>query len=332
MVGRRAASSARLPAGCSRRRRAGGAAARRPRHRRDNIADADHASLRRSGRRPVGRGARSEAVRSGPAGGSPGLRALRAGRRGRANAPHGRKTRPSQLRDNAPLPPRAAASLRAPRRHSARRRRDEPSATRSGFLRSRSSTRRTTGPRRCLLTQRFPPLEVVSRINTARLARSGCETRTARRFRREHRGTRHRRTASGPALLAGLSARGGIPGRALPVVARLALSLQRRWREARRSGPLSPLERALALVDWTRRGATTPKTGVRRWRHSPTCSSRTAPAPLAETTRELAWARSRRRRERAAEAGSRGAPHSRGTADEPCFADRRDAAASVRAS
>nr|MBA2460902.1 hypothetical protein [Actinomycetota bacterium] len=154
-----------------------------------------------------------------------------------------------------------------------------------------------------LLTKRFPVAEVVSRINTARLqgldpdARPGSEGAFVASLEPPERTYRAR-----PALLAGLLLGAAFLLVHFPAVL-VGRLLRARWRAARQRGPLSPLERALVLVDWTARrddaedrrkalealAVVLEHGGVR---------------PLAATTRELAWAE---RSPAGSEAGEAGA-------------------------
>jgi hypothetical protein len=104
-----------------------------------------------------------------------------------------------------------------------------------------------------LLSKGFPVVEVVSRLNTAHAqgldpdARPGSEGAFVASLEPPARTYRAR-----PALLAGL-----VLGAALLLALVPALlagrALRARWRAARRQRPLSPLERALVLVDWSAR-------------------------------------------------------------------------------
>ncbi len=153
-----------------------------------------------------------------------------------------------------------------------------------------------------LLTKGFPVAEVVSRINTARAqgldpdARPGSEGAFVASLEPPERTYRAR-----PALVAGVLLGAALLLALFPamLVGRL---LHARWQAARRRAPLSPLERALVLVDWTARrddaedrrkalealAAVLDQGGV---------------GDLAETTRALAWAEPSPAGEQTGEAG-----------------------------
>ena len=273
MVGRLCSQSS--PACCSLpRRRAGGAAARRPRHRRDGISDARPriCSPIRSSPGSTSCSIRASSTRTGWRFAWPSRPTSRSARSSeRAARSESSSTSATRQRSAAST---WAASLRAPRQHWARRRRDGPGGTRSGFLPSRSSTRRTTTAP-VLLTERFPPLEVVSRINTARLQGLDPDAGRVRRARSSRASRRPtRRTVPGPALLAGLL-----------FVAAFLLRSSRSCSSAacffgagEKRGGVARCHRS-SVRSRSSIGApdeTTPKTGARRWRHSPPCSSETA--------------------------------------------------------
>ncbi|HWL33194.1 MAG TPA: hypothetical protein VNP89_06275 [Gaiellaceae bacterium] len=104
-----------------------------------------------------------------------------------------------------------------------------------------------------LLTKQFPVAEVVSRINTARLqgldpdARPGSEGAFVAGLEPPDRTYRVR-----PVVL-GVLALGVAFLLVLPPAVLVGRALRERWRAARPHRPLSPLERALVLVDWTAR-------------------------------------------------------------------------------
>lgn len=140
-----------------------------------------------------------------------------------------------------------------------------------------------------LLARRFPVAQVVSRLNPANAqgldpdARPGSEGAFAASLAPPERTYRVR-----PAVLAGL-ALGAAALLALFPAVLVGAAQRRRWLERHRPGPLSPVERALALVDWSaERGdiedrrkalealaAVLEEDGVER---------------VAQVTRELAWA------------------------------------------
>ncbi len=163
--------------------------------------------------------------------------------------------------------------------------------------------RETGGSTTLLLTRQFPALQVVSRINTAQSldpnARPGPQGAFVASTEPPAPTYRVR-----PALLAG-----GALVAALLVVLFPSILLWRfaqiRWRATRRKRPLSPLERALVLVDWTarrdddedRRKALEALADVLEHEGA---------RPLAETTRALAWAEEPPPPELATQAGSEG--------------------------
>jgi hypothetical protein len=98
-----------------------------------------------------------------------------------------------------------------------------------------------------LLTRHFQPVQVVSRINTASTgqeARRGAFTASLAPPEPTYR--------LSPDALAAL-ALGAAALLALFPAALLGRALRRRWEATRRWQPLSPLERALTLVDWSAR-------------------------------------------------------------------------------
>jgi hypothetical protein len=163
-----------------------------------------------------------------------------------------------------------------------------------------------------LLTERFPPLEVVSRVNTARLrgldpeARPGSEGAFVASLEAPDPTYRAR-----PELLAGLLFVAAFVLALFPVVL-VGHLVHRRWREARRRGPLSPLERALALVEWSA-GRDDAEDRRKALEALAAVLERDGVAPLAETTRELAWAEPSPAGERTGEAGAEARRTLRGT-------------------
>jgi hypothetical protein len=155
-----------------------------------------------------------------------------------------------------------------------------------------------------LLARRFPVAQVVSRLSPANVqgldpdARPGSEGAFAASLAPPERTYRVR-----PAVLAAV---------ALAVAALLALfpavlvgaALRRRWLERRRRGPFSPLERALALVEWSahhgdveeRRKALEALAAV---------LEEDGVEPVAQVTRELAWAEPSPAGRETGEAGSK---------------------------
>ena len=92
-----------------------------------------------------------------------------------------------------------------------------------------------------LLTEHFPPVQVVSRINTSAAGASIASLAPP------PPGYRMRPERLAVLALAAAALLGLYPATLL------ARALRRRWVEARRWRPLPPLERALALVDWSAR-------------------------------------------------------------------------------
>lgn len=113
--------------------------------------------------------------------------------------------------------------------------------------------REAGGSPRVLLAKLFPVVEVVSRVNTARLqgldpdARPGSEGAFVASLEPPARTYRARPTLLAGALL------GAAALLALFPVTLAGRALRARWRSARREGPLSPIERALVLVEWSAR-------------------------------------------------------------------------------
>ncbi|HEU0303959.1 MAG TPA: hypothetical protein VFR32_05200 [Gaiellaceae bacterium] len=135
-----------------------------------------------------------------------------------------------------------------------------------------------------LLQRPFSALEVVSRINTAQLdaATTALGTYTASL---EPPSPTYRlsagRVAAGAFALAGLLLLlpGWLAGR----------SLLRRWRSTRQPRRLSPVERALLLVDWTGQRQNGQEDRRRALEALAEVLEHSGAAPLAETTRTLAW-------------------------------------------
>jgi hypothetical protein len=147
------------------------------------------------------------------------------------------------------------------------------------------------GSRQVLLSKRFPVIEVVSRLNTARVedlhpdARPGSEGAFVASLEPPDRTYRAR-----PALLAGLALGAAFLLALFPAVL-LGRAVVARWREAHRRGPLSPLERALALVDWSARRDDAEDRRKALEALAVVLEQRGV-EPLADATRELAWAES----------------------------------------
>ena len=157
-----------------------------------------------------------------------------------------------------------------------------------------------------LLTAHFPAVQVVSRINTAQAgsldpdARPGSQSAFVASTEPPAPTYRIR-----PALVAGAAFAAALLVALWPaaLVWRLA---QARWRARRRLRPLSPLERALALIDWTVRREDGDEDRRKALEALAAVLEHGGAQPLAETTRALAWAEEPPERERAADAGSQG--------------------------
>lgn len=131
-----------------------------------------------------------------------------------------------------------------------------------------------------LLQRPLPALEVVSRINTAQLDAAGTYTASLKPPAATYR--------LGPRWLAGGAFALAALLLLLPasLVARAVLS---RWRTSRRPRRLSPLERALVLVEWAGRQADGEHDRRRALEALADVLERGGAVPLAETTRTLAW-------------------------------------------
>ena len=153
-----------------------------------------------------------------------------------------------------------------------------------------------------LLSKRFPIIEVVSRINTARLdglepdSRPGSEGAFVASLEPPDRTYRAR-----PALLAGIALGAAFLLALFPAVL-LGRAVVARWRAVRRRGPLSQLERALLLVDWTAR-RDDPEERRKALEALAVVLEHGGVEPLAESTRELAWAEPSPAGKEAGEAG-----------------------------
>lgn len=162
--------------------------------------------------------------------------------------------------------------------------------------------------RRVLLRRQFPVVEVVSRINTAKVAEAsatpfaGIDTSGGEyvasiappppTFRLD------------PTVLAALA----LGAASLLFLFPAALGgrfLYARWRAARRPPPLSPLERALALVEWTVRRDDGEEDRRKALEVLADVLEDGGARPLADATRELAWAEEAPGRERAGELADR---------------------------
>jgi hypothetical protein len=146
------------------------------------------------------------------------------------------------------------------------------------------------GRAQTLLQRRFPPVQVVSRINTARLDEAANQplirSRSSYVASLEPPATTYR---ASPTLLAALALVAAGLLLLFPAVL-LVRFVHARWRDARRPRPLSPLERALVLVEWTARGQNGAEDRRKALEALAAALEQAGARPLAETTRELAWA------------------------------------------
>jgi hypothetical protein len=140
-----------------------------------------------------------------------------------------------------------------------------------------------------LLARQFPVAQVVSRLSPANAqgldpdARPGSEGAFSASLAPPARTYRVR-----PAVLAGVALAAAVLLALFPAVL-VGAALRRRWLARRLRGPLSPLERALALVEWSadhgdvedRRKALEALAAV---------LEEDGVEPVAQVTRELAWA------------------------------------------
>ena len=155
-----------------------------------------------------------------------------------------------------------------------------------------------------LLSRLFPPVQVVSRINTAQAsglapgAQPGSRGAFAASLEPPPMTYRIR-----PGLLAGLAVGAALLLLVFPlvVVGRLAHG---RWRAARGWRPLPPLERALVLVDWSARREDAGEDRRKALEALAVVAEQRGARPLADTTRALAWAEEPPPPELAGEAGS----------------------------
>jgi hypothetical protein len=152
--------------------------------------------------------------------------------------------------------------------------------------------RHPNGRGETLLRRGFPTVEVVSRLNTARLAAadepitSPGSPRSAYVASLEPPPPTYR---IAPTLLAALALTGAALLFLFPcaLVGRL---LYRRWRAARRPRPLSPLERALMLVEWTGRRRDGAEERRKALEALADALEGAGQRSLAERARQLAWA------------------------------------------
>jgi hypothetical protein len=157
-----------------------------------------------------------------------------------------------------------------------------------------------------LLTRQFPAVQVVSRINTAQAelrdpdARPGSQGTFVASTEPPAPTYRIR-----PAVLAGAAFVAAFLVALFPA-ALLWRLVQAHWRAARRWRPLSPLERALVLVDWTAHRDDGEEDRRKALETLAAVLEREGVQQLAESTRALAWAEESPAGERAAQAGSEG--------------------------
>jgi hypothetical protein len=150
-----------------------------------------------------------------------------------------------------------------------------------------------------LFVRPFPALQVVSRINTAQLEAADQAGAT---------GSGYTASLAPPSPTYRMSPE-WIAALALAVAFVLFLLpaglggrfVLERWRASRRPRQLSPLERALVLVEWTSRGADGEHERRKALEALAGALERGGARPLAEVTRTFAWAEASPDRERAEE-------------------------------
>lgn len=157
-----------------------------------------------------------------------------------------------------------------------------------------------------LLRRRFPVVEVVSRINTAQAEGAGQPFDERGRFF----ASRGQYVASGeppaptyrlaPTALAAVALGAAFVLFLFPA-ALVGRALHARWIAARRPPPLSPLERALALIAWTGRQEDGEPDRRKALEVLALVLEHGGAKPLAEAARELAWADEAPQRDRADE-------------------------------
>lgn len=155
------------------------------------------------------------------------------------------------------------------------------------------------GRRQLLFRRGFPPVQVVSRLNTAQLdaADQPGATRSAYTASLEPPTPTYRLS---PERIAAVALAAAALLFLFPAIlaGRFLLS---RWRASRRPRELSPLERALVLVDWTGRQADGEHDRRKALEALADALERQGARPLAEATRTFAWAEESPGRERADE-------------------------------
>lgn len=153
---------------------------------------------------------------------------------------------------------------------------------------------------RVLLRRRFPAVEVVSRVNTAQLEAADVAPfagRSAYVASTEPPPPTYRLS---PTLLAALALTAAFLLFLFPVSLGGRL-LYARWIAARRPRPLTPLERALALIAWTGRRDDGEEDRRKALELLAVVLERGGARPLADATRALAWDAESPARERAGE-------------------------------
>lgn len=155
------------------------------------------------------------------------------------------------------------------------------------------------GRRQLLFRRAFPPVQVVSRLNTAQLdeADQPGATRSAYTATLEPPAPTYRMS---PERIVAVALAAAALLFLFPAIlaGRFLLS---RWRASRRPRELSPLERALVLVDWTGRQADGEHDRRKALEALAEALERGGARPLAEATRTFAWAEESPDRERADE-------------------------------
>ena len=156
------------------------------------------------------------------------------------------------------------------------------------------------GARPQLLFRRaFPPVQVVSRLNTAQLdaADQPGASRSAYTASLEPPAATYRMS---PEWIAAFALAAALVLFAFPATL-AGRFVYRRWKASRRPRRLSPLERALVLIEWTGRQADGEHERRKALEALADALEREGERPLAEATRTFAWAEESPGRERADE-------------------------------
>jgi hypothetical protein len=139
-----------------------------------------------------------------------------------------------------------------------------------------------------LFRRAFPPVQVVSRLNTAQLdaADQPGTTRSAYTASLEPPAPTYR---TSPERIAAVALAAALLLFLFPAVLAVRFLLAR-WRASRRPRQLSPLERALVLIEWTGRRADGEHERRKALEALADALDREGARPLAEATRTFAWA------------------------------------------